>query len=334
MNEVTALTAFGMPGVWTWGFTEGWSQFYADSVATNHNAIGRGYETFGNATAETVERWLEPDRYKYAGQERHGDRVVPLAAGAEEAVPLVAARQHELHGDGRPRGAPVRRAERSRDAPELLAAGPERRGEGPHRGALRGRPARGAGRQGAARRARQPPARARNRGGARDGAVHRQGGDVSRRHVRREDGAALPGLRARPSPAAEVPGEDRVEAVRRRELGAAREPGRRREGDRGSGRAGGRDGSRHARRRVSGPGLGRGPRLPAEGHRAGGAPGGPHPPREVPRGGRRSRVRRGRRELPGRFVDRLAEARGSPAPWTAPRRSSASSSSRRPRRRT
>ena len=68
MNEVTALTAFGMPGVWTWGFTEGWSQFYADSVATNHNAIGRGYETFGNATAETVERWLEPDRNKFAGK--------------------------------------------------------------------------------------------------------------------------------------------------------------------------------------------------------------------------------------------------------------------------
>ncbi len=68
LNEVTALTAFGMPGVWTWGFTEGWSQFYADSVATNHNAIGRGYETFGNATAETVERWLDPERNKFAGK--------------------------------------------------------------------------------------------------------------------------------------------------------------------------------------------------------------------------------------------------------------------------
>ena len=68
MNEVAALTAFGMPGVWTWGFTEGWSQFYADSVATNHNALGRGYETFGNTTAETVERWLDPERYKYAGK--------------------------------------------------------------------------------------------------------------------------------------------------------------------------------------------------------------------------------------------------------------------------
>ena len=25
-----------------------------DSVAMNHNAIGRGYETFGNGTAETL----------------------------------------------------------------------------------------------------------------------------------------------------------------------------------------------------------------------------------------------------------------------------------------
>jgi hypothetical protein len=67
-HEVTTLTAFGMPGVWSWGFTEGWSQFYADSVATNHNAIGRGYETFGNGSAETMERWLDPEHFKYAGK--------------------------------------------------------------------------------------------------------------------------------------------------------------------------------------------------------------------------------------------------------------------------
>lgn len=67
-HEVAALTALGMPGVWSWGFTEGWSQYYADSVATNHNAIGRGYETFGNATAETVERWLDPEKQKIAGK--------------------------------------------------------------------------------------------------------------------------------------------------------------------------------------------------------------------------------------------------------------------------
>ncbi len=79
-NEVTALTAFGMPGVWSWGFTDGWSQVYADSVATNHNAIGRGYETFGNATAETVERWIDPEKGKIAGKsvtEKEWYRSVP-----------------------------------------------------------------------------------------------------------------------------------------------------------------------------------------------------------------------------------------------------------------
>jgi hypothetical protein len=67
-HEVTTLTSFGMPGVWTWGFGEGWAHIYADSVAVNHNAIGRGYETFGNGTAETVERVLDPERYRYAGR--------------------------------------------------------------------------------------------------------------------------------------------------------------------------------------------------------------------------------------------------------------------------
>jgi hypothetical protein len=66
--EVTTLTSFGMPGVWTWGFTEGWGQFYADSVALNHNAIAKGYETFGNATAETVERVLDPERQRMTGK--------------------------------------------------------------------------------------------------------------------------------------------------------------------------------------------------------------------------------------------------------------------------
>jgi hypothetical protein len=66
-HEVSTLTALGLPGVWTWGFGEGWGHFYADSVAVNHNAIGRGYETFGNATAETVERRLDPESEKYAG---------------------------------------------------------------------------------------------------------------------------------------------------------------------------------------------------------------------------------------------------------------------------
>ena len=59
-HEVTRMTALGMPGVWTWDFGDGYSHHYVDSVAMNHNAIGRGYETFGNATGETVTRVIEP----------------------------------------------------------------------------------------------------------------------------------------------------------------------------------------------------------------------------------------------------------------------------------
>ena len=66
-QEVATLTNFGMPGVWTWGFGEGWAHIYADSVAMNHNAIGKGYETFGNHSAETMERVIEP-RERYAGR--------------------------------------------------------------------------------------------------------------------------------------------------------------------------------------------------------------------------------------------------------------------------
>ena len=58
-HEVTRMTALGMPGVWTWDFGDGYGHHYADSIAMNHNAIGRGYETMGNATAETVERVLD-----------------------------------------------------------------------------------------------------------------------------------------------------------------------------------------------------------------------------------------------------------------------------------
>jgi Zinc carboxypeptidase len=58
-HEVQTLTALGMPGVSTWKFGEGFGQHYLDSIANNHNALGRGYETWGNSTAETVRRVLD-----------------------------------------------------------------------------------------------------------------------------------------------------------------------------------------------------------------------------------------------------------------------------------
>ncbi|HKS74704.1 MAG TPA: M14 family zinc carboxypeptidase [Terriglobales bacterium] len=59
-HEVQTMTALGMPGVSTWNFGEAFSHLYLDSVAMNHNSIGRGYETFGNGTAETLKRIISP----------------------------------------------------------------------------------------------------------------------------------------------------------------------------------------------------------------------------------------------------------------------------------
>ncbi|HTX24079.1 MAG TPA: M14 family zinc carboxypeptidase [Steroidobacteraceae bacterium] len=53
-DEVETLTALGMPGVWTWNFGDDFAHLYLDSIALNHNADSRGYETFGNGTAETL----------------------------------------------------------------------------------------------------------------------------------------------------------------------------------------------------------------------------------------------------------------------------------------
>src|SRR5437763_8123204 len=61
-REVETMTAFGMPGVSTWNFGEAFSHPYLDSVAMNHNSIGRGYETLGNGTAETLHYSLRPSQ--------------------------------------------------------------------------------------------------------------------------------------------------------------------------------------------------------------------------------------------------------------------------------
>ncbi len=91
-HEVQTLTGFGMPGVWTWNFGDDWAHLYLDSIATNHNADGRGYETFGNGSAETM-RTQQPDDTSLA--------VVPAVAGTAPAAPLVGARQRQLQRDRR-----------------------------------------------------------------------------------------------------------------------------------------------------------------------------------------------------------------------------------------
>jgi hypothetical protein len=75
-QEVQTMTGLGMPGVSTWNFGEGFAHLFLDSVAMNHNAVGRGYETFGNGTAETLSLSLSPEETS-----REWFRVLPGPTG-------------------------------------------------------------------------------------------------------------------------------------------------------------------------------------------------------------------------------------------------------------
>jgi hypothetical protein len=54
--DMTQLTKYGMPGVWTHGYVDAWSPGYVAIMATNHNGLMRFYEIFGNAGATTMQR--------------------------------------------------------------------------------------------------------------------------------------------------------------------------------------------------------------------------------------------------------------------------------------
>jgi hypothetical protein len=51
--EVNKLTAFGMPGVWHFGFVDTWSPGYLGFAASNHNGMLRMYEIFNQGGANT-----------------------------------------------------------------------------------------------------------------------------------------------------------------------------------------------------------------------------------------------------------------------------------------
>jgi hypothetical protein len=57
-NNVSEMTKFGMPGVFTHGTFDTWTPGYLMFIAATHNGISRLYETFGNAGADTIERTL------------------------------------------------------------------------------------------------------------------------------------------------------------------------------------------------------------------------------------------------------------------------------------
>jgi hypothetical protein len=63
-HNVSEMTKFGMPGVFTHGNFDTWSPGYLMFIAATHNGISRLYETFGNGGADTLERTLSPTEYQ------------------------------------------------------------------------------------------------------------------------------------------------------------------------------------------------------------------------------------------------------------------------------
>ena len=61
--EISRLSGLGLEGVWTWGYYTGWYPGYMLWATNNHNGLGRFYETFGNGSAETMERDIGEVRF-------------------------------------------------------------------------------------------------------------------------------------------------------------------------------------------------------------------------------------------------------------------------------
>ena len=58
--EMARLTGYGMPGVWTHGYVDGWSPGYVAIMSANHNGMMRMYEIMGNGGATTMPRFIPP----------------------------------------------------------------------------------------------------------------------------------------------------------------------------------------------------------------------------------------------------------------------------------
>ena len=75
-NNVSEMTKFGMPGVFTHGDFDTWSPGYLMFIAAMHNGISRLYETFGNGGADT--------RGAHARARRVRAHLVPAESAAAE----------------------------------------------------------------------------------------------------------------------------------------------------------------------------------------------------------------------------------------------------------
>jgi hypothetical protein len=58
--DMSQLTKYGMPGVWTHAYVDMWSPGYVAFMSSNHNGLIRMFETFGNGGATTELRHVKP----------------------------------------------------------------------------------------------------------------------------------------------------------------------------------------------------------------------------------------------------------------------------------
>ena len=126
-TEVMEMTKRGVPGVWTYGFYDGWVPNYMFFIAHAHNAIGRFYEVVGYG----------PDnRTLTAANDHHQPRMVPAQSAAADH-PVGPAQQHQHPAVGDPDRAQPRREEQGDLSRELLAEEQARRRQGEDRSGLR-----------------------------------------------------------------------------------------------------------------------------------------------------------------------------------------------------
>jgi hypothetical protein len=90
--ELAQMTKWGMPGVYTHAFMDGWSPGYLGSIAYNHNGMMRMYETQagreggrGSGDAAAAGRGTAPaiPTGRGGGQSREWYRGIPIPAGAQ-----------------------------------------------------------------------------------------------------------------------------------------------------------------------------------------------------------------------------------------------------------
>jgi hypothetical protein len=109
-NDVMEMTKRGVPGVWTYGFYDGWVPNYMFFIAHTHNAIGRFYE---------VQSYCCDNYVVKPGAQTTSKGVVPPESAARFDH-VESAREHEYPGVGDP-VRPQPRGEGQRPVPgELL----------------------------------------------------------------------------------------------------------------------------------------------------------------------------------------------------------------------